>query len=68
MATEKQEDEMVQTAIKVRRSWLSRIDKIAERMSTPSLEINRTDAIRAAIHQWMEKMETEPAVTPLKKR
>jgi len=59
MADEKQDEEMVQTAVKLRKSWLTRIDKIAERMSTPSVDFTRTDAMRTALHEWIVKMEAD---------
>lgn len=55
---EKQEQQ-VQTAVRFSESLLGRVDKIAARMSRPGIPVTRTDAIRAAVFEWVDRMEAE---------
>lgn len=59
MASEKEEDQQVQTAIRIPESWFARLDKIADRMSQPGLPIKRTEALRLAIARGMAELEAE---------
>lgn len=56
--SEKQEQQ-VQTAIRLPESILERMDKIAIRMSRPGIRVTRTDALRAAVFEWVDRMEAE---------
>ena len=61
MSIEREEQEQV--AIRLPASWLERLDKIAERTSTPARRITRTQALREIIYRGMEESEKD-----LKKR
>jgi predicted transcriptional regulator len=51
------QEKQVQTAVRFSESMLDRVGKIAERMSRPGIPVTRTDAIRAAVFEWVEWME-----------
>ena len=57
--TDKQEENQVQTAIRVPESWLQRLDKIAERLSRPGVRLVRADALRDALYRGIEIIESE---------
>jgi len=54
-----EQDEQVQTAIRIPKSWLQRLDKIAEEMNQPALRILRADALRIALHTGIEALEAK---------
>ena len=49
----------VPAGAKIPKSWLPRIDRIADRMSTPCRRVTRSDVIRMAIINWIMKTESE---------
>lgn len=49
----------VQTVIRVPKSWLVRLDKIADRMCTPAIRFNRSKVIRMATYSGIEVLEAE---------
>ena len=53
------EEEHVQTAIRVPKSWLDRLDKTAERMCQPGIRVNRSEVLRLALHRGIESLEAE---------
>lgn len=55
----KEEEEHVQTAVRVPKSWISRLDKIAEKLSSPGARVTRADALRMATHFGMNELETK---------
>ena len=52
-------DQQVQTAIRLPESLFTRLDKLAERLSQPGLQITRTKALRLAIFRGVAELETE---------
>lgn len=55
----KPDTEMVQTAFKLEVSMLDRMDRLAEQMSQPGLELTRTDMARLALHRGLSVLEAE---------
>ena len=56
--TEKQEQQ-IQTAIRLPESFLTRLDKLAERMSQPGLKITRAEALRLSAYRGIGELEAE---------
>ena len=54
MATE---EETEQTAVRVPKSWLARLDKIAEGLTEPGRVTTRADAHRMMLHRGMAEFE-----------
>jgi hypothetical protein len=52
-------EHQVQIAIRVPESWLSRLDKIAEKMSQPGMRVTRTEVLRLAAHRGFVELEAE---------
>jgi len=48
-----------QTAFRIPNLLLSRVDKIANQMSTPGKRINRSEAIRMALYRGVDQLESE---------
>jgi predicted DNA-binding protein len=57
MSTE--QEEIVQTAIRVPKALLEELDEIAENMSQPGLKVTRTKALRLAIYRGVEQLKKE---------
>jgi len=53
------EEAQVQTAIRIPESWIERIDKIAEQMSKPGMQISRADVHRIGLHRGIVELEKE---------
>ncbi len=53
------DSESVQTAIRTPKSWLDRLDKIAERLSQPGMRVTRTEALRLATYRGIVELEAE---------
>ena len=58
MSTERESND-VQVAIRLSSAWLERLDKLAERMSQPGIQLTRTDLHRVALHRGIELLESE---------
>ena len=56
--TEKQ-DEQIQTAIRLPKSLLKRLDKLAERMSRQGMRVTRAEALRLAAFEGTAVLEAE---------
>jgi len=56
--SEKQ-DHQVQTAIRLSEALLARIDKIAERMSQPGMQVTRAEVLRLAAFRGVAAIEAE---------
>ena len=56
---DKQQEQQIQTAIRLPESVLDRADKVAERMSRPGLRVTRADVLRLATHQGLDQLEAE---------
>jgi hypothetical protein len=54
-----EQEEQVQTAIRVPKSWLARLDKIAEEQNRPDLRLLRSDALRMSILAGIEVYEAK---------
>lgn len=59
------EEDQIQTAVRLPKSWFARLDKLAEQLSQPGLTLSRTDALRMAIARGMAEMESELQVDRL---
>lgn len=59
MATEKQEEETVQTAIRVPKSWLDRLDRLAERSVKPGGTLPRAEMMRQSLYRGLVELEAE---------
>lgn len=55
----KKQEPQVQAAFRVPRSFLERVDRVAERMSRPGLRLIRTDVLRMASFKGLELLEAE---------
>ena len=53
------DEEQVQTAIRIPRSWLETLDKIAVKMSRPGNPVTRAGALRTALHLGIVEMQKE---------
>lgn len=53
------QDPQVQTAIRLSESLLSRVDKLAVRMSQPGLRVTRAEVLRLAAFRGVATLETE---------
>lgn len=56
--SEKQEQQ-IQTAIRFPKSFLERLDKIADRMSEPGMRVTRVEVLRLAAFRGVEQLEAE---------
>lgn len=57
------DSEMIQTVVRLSKSFIKRLDKLAEQMSQPGLRVTRTGLLRYAVNVGVAKFEAE-----LKKR
>jgi predicted DNA-binding protein len=57
--SDKQEENQIQTAIRVPESVLKRFDKLAEQMSVPGTQITRADVHRQAVYRGLAELEKE---------
>lgn len=55
--THKPDSESVQWALKLPKSFLGRADKLAEQMSEPGFRYTRTDVLRMAMFEGVERLE-----------
>ena len=58
MSTERESHD-VQVAIRLPQAWLERLDKLAEKMSQPGIQLTRTELHRAALYRGIEQLESE---------
>lgn len=56
--TDKQEHQ-VQTAVRVPESWLERLDKLIDPLSTPGMPATRAGVLRSALHRGLMELEKE---------
>lgn len=56
---DKQEENQIQTAVRLPESWLQRLDKLAEGMSRPGVPATRTGALRSALYRGLVELEKE---------
>ena len=60
MASDRKEEENhVQTAVRIPESWMERLDKIAEQMSRPGMRVTRAEALRLSAIHGIEYFEAE---------
>lgn len=59
MTAKPKKDANVQTAIRLPEAFLARLDKIAERMSEPGMQITRAEALRLAAFKGAEQLEAD---------
>jgi len=52
-------DEQIQTAIRVPKSWLKRLDVVAADLSQPGMRVTRAEVLRLAAHRGLVEMEAE---------
>lgn len=57
----KTKKEQVQTAVRLPASLLSRIDKLATRMSKPGITFTRAAVLRLAATKGVEQLERKPS-------
>jgi hypothetical protein len=60
-------EEYIQYGVRLTKSFLARVDKLAERMSQPGIRITRAAALRVAALRGLEQLEAEKP-TEKKKR
>lgn len=58
MATRRTE-RTVQTAVRFPASWLPRLERIAERLSSPGIDVSQASAIRAVMARGLDALEAE---------
>lgn len=58
MATRRTE-RTIQTAVRFPASWLPRLERIAERLSSPGIDVSQAAAIRAAMSRGLDALEAE---------
>lgn len=51
------DQDQVQTGIRLPKSMMKRLDKIAERMSEPGMPVTRTEVLRRATFLGVEQLE-----------
>lgn len=51
------QEQQVQTAIRLPKSIIDRIDKLAERVSQPGMRATRADALRIALGRGLDELE-----------
>jgi predicted DNA-binding protein len=56
---DKQEENQIQTAVRLPESWIERIDKLAESMSEPGRPATRAGALRSALYRGIVEIEKE---------
>ena len=52
-------EEQVQTALRLSKSLLARVDKVAARMSQPGMRVTRAEALRLAVFRGIDGLEEE---------
>lgn len=53
------EEETVQTAIRVPKSWLDRLDRLAEKTVKPGGTLQRAEMMRQSLYRGIVELETE---------
>lgn len=53
----KEQETHTPTGVRLPDSLLERMDKLLERMSRPGMRLTRTDALRMAAFEWVEREE-----------
>lgn len=56
---DKQEQNEIQTAIRIPKSWLDEFDQLAEQMSEPGMNVSRADVHRLAIRRGLAVLGKE---------
>ena len=51
------QESLIQTAIRLPKSFLVRLDKLAEQMSQPGMPVTRAEALRIAAFKGVEELE-----------
>jgi hypothetical protein len=64
VASRTESENLVQTAVRVPRALLERIDRLAVAMSQPGLRVTRTDVLRLAATHGVGQLETEQRRRP----
>lgn len=62
MATRRTE-RTIQTAVRFPASWLPRLERIAERLSSPGIDVSQAAAIRAVMSRGLDALEAELGIT-----
>lgn len=58
-------EKTVQVALRIPESWITRADRLAERLTmTPEIPVNRTAVLRAAMGKGLDAMEAEHGAGP----
>jgi predicted DNA-binding protein len=57
--SDKQEENHIQTAIRVPESLIERFDKLAQQLSVPGTQVTRADVHRQAIYRGLAELERE---------
>ena len=52
-------EEQIQTAVRVPKSWLKRLDALAESMSQPGRPATRAGALRSSLYRGLTELEKE---------
>ena len=53
------QEQQIQTTIRFSESFISRLDKLAERMSEPGKRFTRIEVLRIVAHRGLEQVEAE---------
>lgn len=59
MSDKQQQEQQVQTAIRLPEALLERVDRIAETMSQPGMRVTRAEVLRLATYRGVEQLEAE---------
>jgi predicted DNA-binding protein len=54
-----QQEEQIQTALRLPKSVMKRLDKLAELMSDPGMPVKRTEVLRRSVFMGLERLEAE---------
>lgn len=53
------QEQTIQTAIRLPESFMTRLDKIAEKMSQPGMKVTRIEVLRLAAYRGLTELEGE---------
>jgi predicted DNA-binding protein len=59
VSDKQQQEQQVQTAIRLPEALLERVDRIAETMSQPGMRVTRAEVLRLATYRGVEQLEAE---------
>ena len=54
-----QQEEQIQTALRLPKSVMERLDKLAELMSDPGMPVKRTEVLRRTVFMGLAQLEAE---------